>query len=939
MRTRLIRARLTHVAFLGAFGLYVAAAVVWLTIGLAPALVNLVPSLHDTLHRWGGGEQTVYAEISDWNGALEQRQAWAPWATETRELTFQASTQTVIHFQNNETDEPHNISIYADPVARAPLFRGQIVAGPATDEDEPPRAVYRFTAPGPGTYSFRCDIDPTMNGIVRVVDERAVLDSPALAEIARGIAKATHVSEPIHLVALQYLFSVVNLCLGILLVRLRPHDRAARLLALGMVGTGAVFNLQSHSVEYLAPLVSQIHEMFHWVAGVAYVGALLLFPDAKLFLRWSKPRWFKWPLGVIYLVFFACVGFMFGSTIHGDPVSFIAFFGVIIPITGITSQAVRARRARTAEERQLSRVLTWGLALPFAMALLLGLFALIAYGASSFGPSERPVEGLKRFVFLIFPPLFAVIPVVLFAIMARYRLWDIDRVINRALVYGLLTGILGLTYLVSVILLGSVLTLVVGQRANGLVVAAATLAVAAAFRPVRRWVQALIDRRFDRGTYDATQALAAFGAVVGDEVDLRRLNAELLTVVERTLQPSRVVFWLPPSERDERQDRPTSDTSTLDLDPDDPLVAHLRDVSGAVDLDKLRLESPAVRQMMRGGIELVVPLTHRGGVIGVLALGPRRGRQPYTVSDRAFLTGLAAQMAPAVRLARMVRQQQAEAQARERIEQELRVARLIQQTLLPKAVPDLPGWRLATDYRPARAVGGDFYDFLDLADGRLGLVIGDVTSKGVPAALVMATTRSVLRATALRLPSPGQVLAGANEILCPDMPPHMFVTCFYAVLEPATGRLTYANAGHPLPFRRRDGGLDELRATGMPLGLMSGARYEEREIRLTPGESVLFYSDGLVEAHDRQNEMLGLPRLRQCVAAYPKDGMPLIDYLIAEFARFTGADWEPEDDVTLVTLERDALGEHAQATSGDGRRTLTEWSLASEPGNERCAEA
>ncbi len=380
-----------------------------------------------------------------------------------------------------------------------------------------------------------------------------------------------------------------------------------------------------------------------------------------------------------------------------------------------------------------------------------------------------------------------------------------------------------------------------------------------------------------------------------------------------------------------------SDISTLDLDPDDPLVVHLRDVSGAVDLDNLRLESPAVRQMMRDGIDVVLPLTNLGEVIGVLALGPRRGRQSYTAGDRAFLTGLAARLAPAVRLAQMVRQQQVEAQARERMEQEMRIARLIQQTLLPKTLPDLPGWRIATDYRPAQAVGGDFYDFLDLADGRLGLVIGDVTSKGVPAALMMATTRSVLRATALQLPSPGQVLGRANELLCSDMPPNMFVTCFYAVLEPATGRLAFANAGHPLPFLHRDGGVDELRATGMPLGLMSDARYEEREIHLIPGERVLFYSDGLVESHDPRSEMLGLPRLRQYVTAYPNDETPLIDYLIAEFARFTGPDWEPEDDVTVVMLEREALGEHAETIAEGGWHTLAEWTLASEPGNERLA--
>ncbi len=392
-----------------------------------------------------------------------------------------------------------------------------------------------------------------------------------------------------------------------------------------------------------------------------------------------------------------------------------------------------------------------------------------------------------------------------------------------------------------------------------------------------------------------------------------------------------------PSASMERTGVSTSGVAPLDLDPADPLVVCLRDVSGAVDLDKLRLESPSVRQMRHGGIEVVLPLTNQGEVIGILALGSRRSGQPYTAGDRAFLTGLAAQMAPAVRVAQMVRQQQSEAQARERMEQEMRVARLIQQTLLPKELPDLPGWRLATDYRPARAVGGDFYDFLGLGDGRLGIVIGDVTSKGVPAALVMATTRSVLRATARQFPSPGQLLCRANELLYPDMPPHMFVTCFYAVLELATGRLTFANAGHPLPFRHRHGRVDELRVTGMPLGLMSDARYEERAISLVPGESVLFFSDGLVEAHDRRSEMLGLPRLRQYMAAYPKSEMQLIDYLIAEFARFTGPCWEPEDDVTLVMLEREALHEHAEAIAEDGWHTLAEWSLASEPGNERLA--
>jgi serine phosphatase RsbU (regulator of sigma subunit) len=254
-----------------------------------------------------------------------------------------------------------------------------------------------------------------------------------------------------------------------------------------------------------------------------------------------------------------------------------------------------------------------------------------------------------------------------------------------------------------------------------------------------------------------------------------------------------------------------------------------------------------------------------------------------------------------------VTEQKREAQQRERIEQELRIARLIQQTLLPKTLPELPGHDVAAFYQPAREVGGDFYDFLELEDGRLGLVMGDATGKGMPAALVMAAARSMLRAVAQSSESPGEVLKRANDALVADIPPNMFITCLYTILEPESGRLVYANAGHDLPYRRKAGrseGAEELRATGMPLGLMPGMSYEEKEIVLEAGESVLFFSDGLVEAHDPKGEMFGFPRLQGLVGTHRSGGSSLIGFLLSELSRFTGEDWEQEDDITLVTLER-----------------------------------
>jgi predicted ester cyclase len=249
-----------------------------------------------------------------------------------------------------------------------------------------------------------------------------------------------------------------------------------------------------------------------------------------------------------------------------------------------------------------------------------------------------------------------------------------------------------------------------------------------------------------------------------------------------------------------------------------------------------------------------------------------------------------------------------EMRMRERIEQELRIARLIQQTLLPKTLPELPDYDLAAYYQPAREVGGDFYDFLELEDGRLGLVVGDVTDKGVPAALVMATTRSMLRAVAQRLFSPGEVLRRTNDALVMEIPPSMFITCLYAILEPESGRLLYANAGHDLPYRRRVGrgeGAEELRARGMPLGLMPGMQYEEKEIVLEAGESVLFYSDGIVEAHDPSGDMFGFPKLRALVTEHSEE-TSLLDFLMKELYTFVGQGWEQEDDIMLLTLRRSA---------------------------------
>lgn len=373
-----------------------------------------------------------------------------------------------------------------------------------------------------------------------------------------------------------------------------------------------------------------------------------------------------------------------------------------------------------------------------------------------------------------------------------------------------------------------------------------------------------------------------------------------------------------------------ADVVPIEIDPNDPILTYLQCVPGPVELDSLELDSPAVRDLRAAGVALVVPLISSGELIGTLNLGPRLSEQGYSTDDRRLLDSLAAQAAPALRVAQLVREQEAEARERQKFEQELQVAQLIQQHFLPTTLPQPAGWSIEAHYRPARAVGGDFYDVVERPDGRIAFAIGDVTDKGVPAAMVMAATRSLLRSAGREDLSPGGVLAQVNDLLHGDIPSRMFVTCLYGVLDPHSGELRFANAGHNLPFLQTSDGAVELRATGMPLGLMPGMSYVEVEHTLAPGQLLLLHSDGVTEAHAPDRDMFGTPRLREVVARRSDERGGMLGRVLSELERFTGMGWEQEDDITLLSLRWE--GDPATGTT-------TERSFPSRPGIEREALA
>lgn len=298
---------------------------------------------------------------------------------------------------------------------------------------------------------------------------------------------------------------------------------------------------------------------------------------------------------------------------------------------------------------------------------------------------------------------------------------------------------------------------------------------------------------------------------------------------------------------------------------------------------------------------LAVPLSVQGDVAGAMLLEadpPGRSRERWL----ELINGIARQTALAIQNDRLQR----EMAEHERLERELQLAHEVQEALIPREPPDLPGWELSFHWQAARQVAGDFYDFFELPGGRLGLAIADVADKGMAAALFMATTRTLLRAAALEQASPASSLARVNDLLIPDNEQGMFVTVFYAALSLKSGELTYANAGHnrPLLLRSNTGELERLGEGGMALGVLQGTRLEDNVVSLQPGDSLILCTDGITEAFSPQGEVYGEDGLRATVkAAGGGSAREMVDVIDRSVRAFTG-DAPSSDDRTLVVLRR-----------------------------------
>lgn len=446
-------------------------------------------------------------------------------------------------------------------------------------------------------------------------------------------------------------------------------------------------------------------------------------------------------------------------------------------------------------------------------------------------------------------------------------------------------------------------------------------------RAVQQSLNALLAQSLDRREV-ANEALDRYREInlmyrvaetVGALLDVEKIPQMVLEESQRVIRANSGIVLLSPANGDAEWEIKATDCV-------DGQAAILKEITQRALGEAWQSDRPAiVTELPTSSLSAILwaPMKGKNRVLGAIVLSRAQGQPVFTASDEKLLMALASQAAISVENARL---HQAVLE-KERLERELELARDVQASLIPSQTPSIPGWDFAAYWQPAREVSGDFYDFISdvgvinlakedpsLAPGAgssqgsplHGIVIADVSDKGMHAALFMALTRSIVRASATAGLSPADGLTQTNRLLCVDSVNGMFVTLFYSQLDPQRNELTYVNAGHnpPLHYRTKEKMLAELGATGIMLGFDDSRRLEQRSVKLEPGDFVVFYTDGVTEAMNELNDQYGEERLRDLIHANSSASPSEIMHALCDsLALFVGSRAQ-SDDITIVIAKR-----------------------------------
>lgn len=537
-------------------------------------------------------------------------------------------------------------------------------------------------------------------------------------------------------------------------------------------------------------------------------------------------------------------------------------------------------RTSTPLERAQAQLILWGALLGFLPAIAVNL--LTFFGISLPG-SELAYLGMTLF------------PLAVAYTIVRHKLFNIDVIVKRTITYTVVTSALvGLYFL----MIGGVRMLMGNHSEVANILATATVAVA--FAPLRDRTKVLVDRFFFRTSYDFQKIVTEFGDEARETLDSHELIRAFVKRVEHALYPDNLAILMRQPGTDELHLR-----ESLGLEPGTKLALSIHDPGLAALIRSRKAISTEPEDYGSFKHALALPLLDKDDIIGCILIGPRKSDLDYKELDRLLLVNLAQQLAVWLKNTYLIGQ----VAGQERLKRELEIAAEVQAGLLPAKIPSLPGIELAALSKPALEVGGDFYDVIRVDENRLGILIGDVSGKGVPAALLMAMTLVIFRSIARGNASAASVMAKANELIYLNRPSSkMFVTAFYAIYDARDNSLCFANAGNPFPV----GSMGRLEAKGVSLGVLANMHYDEQMLTLRPDDMLVLYSDGAEDAMNSMQEQFGEERVEELVSQnLTLTPQEIQDRLLREIQDFTG-DATPFDDITLVTLKASGVPSQLQ---------------------------
>ncbi len=731
----------------------------------------------------------------------------------------------------------------------------------------------------------------------------------------------THSSPPIWEIIRKVSLLVVGfsfVAIG-LLVYFRRGDRVALVfyllcLAFGFMLTGVI---TAEIGPFAAAHKFVLNDLLTLALPVLLLHFFLLFPDRKLML--GRRPWLEWVIYIPAAVFFAMsvyytitvqlLGHAHGSLLEMVRMATAIYFIVVI-VLGLVTFIRAYRNVKAHGMRRKLRLVVW--------STVVGILPLALLTVTMSVSPEVEVPGEK----LAFLPL-VLVPIAFGHAIVRYGLFDLEIVVKRSLVYTILIAILAAVYFAVVYGIGRAVSSFtgIGDLPFSII---SIFVITLLISPVRARIQLTVDRMFFRQEYNYRRVLKQMSHSLAGIISLDSLVSYLGVRVPEVLNArTGVVFLL-----DEKSGRHTAhygyrvDHAMLkDLEADGTLCTHLERTHATFNVER-RLASnrplpiaPAEADILiRAESALVVPFIFKSSLLGFISIGRKESDEFYSATDIELLETLCDQVSLAVENAKLY----LETVEKQKMEQDLEVAREIQHRLLPKTFPEIEGLETHAMNIPSKHVGGDYFDIIPLGAEKVAMVIADVSGKGVPAALLMASLQSSLRAEAEEDRQPSEVIGALNRVIFGHTAGGTFVTIFYGVLDLRRGRLTYCNAGHPPPLVLDSaGGIRELDGTDIVIGIDDRASYRDIETEVAEGDKVFLYTDGITDELNQKDEPYGEHRLITVLRQNHRSGLEdIVKSVHKSVLDFT--DGKPQDDLTALALRVTRIGSCNQHEPASG---------------------